>query len=156
MTRSKFWHQRGEAFAALGECGPKALPLLRQMLRDDSYDQYQVAPAIIVAAGDDAGREMTEVLQAEVAFWTKAAPTLPQGWWNSLNPEDQRRAYQNRYSLLLPALASIGELRYQPGRAAVQELHDLWVSCPQYDDKAGLNQITEACDKTLDKLGALR
>lgn len=95
---------------------------------------------------------MTALLKEELAFWRKEAPTLEVGWWNGLKPQAKREQYQNRYGILGPALRTVTELHYVPAREVVQELRDLWVSLPQLNDKSGLNQITEECDKASEAL----
>jgi hypothetical protein len=152
MAKGKYWHQRHEAIAALGNCGPAAVVCLRQMLRTYGNETGEVTSALARAAGENAGPEMTAVLEEDVAFWKSVAADLPVGWWNNLSSEQKRHQCQSRYCILGPAMGSVVALHYSPARKPVLELRDLWVSLPQLNDKSGLNQITEGCNQALLKL----
>jgi hypothetical protein len=149
MTKGKYWHQRKESLAAMGDCGPAALPALHGLLREHGGDTSDLTTAIGRAARDDAGREMTTLLGEELAFWRKEAPALPIGWWNHLQPESRLTLYRSRYGILGPAMTKLSDLHYLPARDVVRDLRDLWLSLPQLNDKSGLDQITEQADKLL-------
>ena len=150
MARGKYWHQRHEALALMGECGPAALPILRQMMREYGRDTSTVAAALAKAAGESAGAEMTTVLKEELEFWRKTAPGLPVGWWNNL-PENRERL-QHRYGILQPALDAVSTSHLAAAQEVVRDLRDLWISLPQLNDKSGLDQITDKCNKVLKAL----
>jgi hypothetical protein len=91
-------------------------------------------------------------LKKELAFWQATAPGLPIGWWNSLKPDDQRVYYTQRYGVLAPTIRAVVSQHYTPGREVVLQLRDLWTSLPQLNDKSGLNEMTERCNKALQEL----
>jgi hypothetical protein len=152
MAKSELWHQRREAIAAMGKCGPAAGPTLQKLLRHYGKNTPQLVEALAQAAGDQAGAEMTALLQKELIFWRGAAPDLPVGWWNS--EMENQEEYQSRYCILQSALKTIEETHCVAARDVVRQMRDLWVSLPQLDDKSGLDQVTKDCNRVLNILDA--
>ena len=148
MITSNNWYQRHEAIAVLGECGPPALPVLRRPLLDGGGDSVLITGALIHAAGENAGAEMTLLLSQEVAFWRKEAPGLPVGWWNKLEPAERRERLLNHFMILNPALTALAGLQFEPARPVVREFRDLWTSMPQLNEPGG-SEIPPLCDKIL-------
>jgi hypothetical protein len=118
------------------------------MLRDDRYDQADLVRAIAGAAGPQAGKELTAILQEELAYWKAMGPKLKAGWWNA-DPAEPREALRNRYTILDTDLRVLASLSYQPARDIVTQIRAFWSSLPQLNDKSGLDQIIEECDKVL-------
>lgn len=150
LSAGAYWHERKEAFAALGACGQASLGPLRDMLRDDRYEQSDLVRAIADAAGPDAGKEMTAILQDELAYWKTTAPTLKSGWWNA-DPAERRQLLRNRYDLLDTPLRVLTKLPYQPSRDIVVQVRDFWSSLQQLSN---VSQITEECNQVLKALDA--
>jgi len=154
LAKLSVWECRREAVAALGGCGRAGLPMLHEMLHDGHFDQTGVVNAIGTASGDGAGDEMKAILTAEAEFWTHAAPGLPVGWWNNVEPGDRREALRNQYELLSAALNQVAKLHYAPALEVIQSLRNLWLSFPQLNDKLGFDPITNACDAALKAIDA--
>lgn len=152
MAKSELWYQRREAIAAMGQCGPAAGLTLQKLLRHYGKNTPQLVEALAQAAGDNAGAEMTALLQKELIFWKWAAPDLPVGWWNS--EMENGEEYRGRYCILESALKTIEETHCVAARDVVRQLRDLWVSLPQLNDKSGLDQVTKDCDRVLSILDA--
>lgn len=150
MAAGRYAELRQAAFGGLAECGKPALPVIREMIYDDSYDQTSAVSILAKIAGEDAGPEMTRILKKELVFWRKLGPSLQVGWWNGkgLQP-DEMSLYRNCYCRLGACVASLHGLKYKPAADAVKDLRALWTSFPQLDDKSGLNAITEGCDRYL-------
>lgn len=149
MAAGSYSYERKEAFEALGGCGKPALPMLREMLRYDRYDQSRLVHAIADAAGSDAGMEMTAILQDELTYWKSVSPTLEVGWGNA-DPTDRRQVLRNHYDLLDTGLRVLSKLPYQPSRDVVVQIRDFWSSLPQLNE---LNQIVNECDQVLKGIG---
>ena len=140
-----------EMIVGLRDAGPKALPALRKMLKDDSLG-YLVPEAMAKAGGASVGAELTEVLKHELAFWKKTSPTLQKGWWNGagLNWENVD-PLRNRYSKAMGVLRALQDIRFAPSREAVIDFRDHWRSIPQLRE-VGNDQMAQACDEVLKAL----
>ncbi len=146
-------HEQQLVPAARGDCGgrgvwPPALPVLRRPLLDGGGDSVLITGALIHAAGENPGAEMTLLLSHEVAFWRKEAPGLPVGWWNKLEPAERRERLLNHFMILNPALTALAGLQFEPARPVVREFRDLWTSMPQLNEPGG-SEIPPLCDKIL-------
>jgi hypothetical protein len=105
---------------------------------------------LVKAGGKDVGRELTIMLEQELAFWQKTGPQLPLGWWNGGGlPWAEVERLRNRYSVTLEAVRGIGVARYREGQKVVTTLRDYWRSLPQLEDRSGLDQMSQECDRLL-------
>lgn len=155
FTNSENYFARQFAFASFGVCGPEALPILREMLKEESNMQLHqhVIKAMTAAAPDRIGEELVTILKDETAFWKITGPNLKPGWWNDFSVGDEKRKrLQDRYGKVLEILYSLRKLKYVPCKSAVAEFRDFWRSLPQLEDRSGLNQMSEACDHVLREL----
>lgn len=155
FVTNKLWHARGDAFALLGKCGEPALPVLRSMLSDTNLvtQSDAVISTLGRAGGLKVGAEMLEILEVEIQFWKRRAQKLETGWWNGAGLSGtEAAALRNRYTKLGAALAVLRELKYRASKTAVTELRDFWRALPQLEDRSGLNQMSERCDKILKEL----
>ncbi len=148
ITSGPYWRAREEAFAALGRCGPAALPLLRVILRDERLNQSDVIRALAAAAGPDAAKEFTGMLQDELAYWKSVGPSLKSGWWNA-DPAYKRSALQTHSNRLQASLCVLATIPDHPARDVVIQVRELWSSLPQLNDKSSVNQVIKACDEAL-------
>jgi hypothetical protein len=147
MAASKYRRQQREAIAAMGQCGPAALPILKKILRQYGQNTPELMEALAQAAGDRAGEEMTVLVKKELTFWRRAAPDLPIGWRNSL--PDNRDKYLERYSILRKALKGVGQAHHVAARDLVREVKDFWASLPQLSDDPRTNEMILECDRVL-------
>ena len=147
---SDLYYARDLAFAELQKCGKAALPVLRRMLRDQTIlkAHSEVIKSLAVAGGDEVADELTTVVREELTFWKETGPRLRHGWWNDIN-ELETEVLRNRYSKVLEALYSLRKLKVASCKEVVIEFRDFWRSLPQLEDKSGLNQMSEECDKIL-------
>jgi len=158
LTKDAYGQASRESLIALGKCGKPALPVLKEMIGNDAYDQHNVVDAIAEASGADAGREITAILEKELAFWKTKGPELAVGWWNDtgglLNTESWERLnkLRSRYGILHGGLWALEKQPYPPSRELVTQIRDFWISLPQLDDKSGLNQISQICEQILEVL----
>jgi len=152
---SDLWYARREAFETLGACGAEALPVLRKMLEDNSLSRQHsyLVRALVKAGGVGVGPELTRLVGQELAFWKKTGPNLQVGWWNGAGLKgDEVERLRDRYGVVLEALYGLQETRVADSRQVVTAFRDFWRSLPQLEDRSGLNQMSEACDRVLEKL----
>jgi len=124
-------HQRDWALWALACCGQPAVPILKDLLAKHPADGRLVVRYLYRAAGEDAGRVMTEVVQDELAFWKTGGPKLPAGWGNDARvAETTRREWWRRQEVLQDALEVIERMDYGDARPILVELRDLWKTLP--------------------------
>jgi hypothetical protein len=150
---SDLYYARDLAFAELQKCGKSALPVLRRMLSDQTIlkSHSEVIKSLTAAGGDEVADELTSIVKGELEFWKDVGPRLRVGWWNDINnPETE--VLRNRYSKILESLYSLRKLKTPGCKEIVTELRDFWRSLPQLEDKSGLTQMSEACDKVLEVL----
>jgi hypothetical protein len=155
LAGSPLYQVREAAFQQLGKAGKGALPVLRRMLGDTSLARHHgdVVQALAHAGGMAAGSDLKAIVERELAFWKKEGPNLKVGWWNGggLNDEKCERL-RNRYSVALQALRGLAEVRFDDSKKVVREFRDFWRSLPQLEDRSGLNQMSQECDRVLSRL----
>lgn len=148
-------NMREAALEGIAACGKDGLPVVREMLADESYDQRSVIDTLVKAGGKDSGAEITAILKQELEYWRKLGPSLQIGWWNGTGlKSEERTLYQNRYGRLYACLYNLRALKYAEASETVEAVRDFWQSLPQLDDKSGLNQISEECDAILKTLAS--
>jgi hypothetical protein len=150
---SESYYARDVAFAELQKCRKAALPVLRKMLGDQTIlkRHSEVIKTLSAAGGDEVAAELTTIVREELGFWQETGPRLRDGWWNNMN-EPETEVLRNRYSKVLEALYSLRKLKPVGCKEVVTEFRDFWRSLPQLEDKSGLTQMSEACDKILQEL----
>ena len=147
---SDLYYARDLAFAELQKCSKAALPVLRRMLGDETLLKVhsEVIKSLAAAGGDEVADELIAIVREEFGFWKETGPRLRGDWWNDINkPETQ--VLRDRYCKVLEALYSLRKLRVASCKEVVTEFRDFWRSLPQLEDKSGLNQMSEECDKIL-------
>lgn len=158
FVHDPLYQVRASALDELEKCGRQALPVLRNLLSDLSYEDihYDVVTALAKAGGTQVGEDLTRLVAAELAFWRRVAPGLQDGWWNGAGFDslDEVEPLRNRYSKAYRALVALKELRYALCESVVIEFRDFWRSLPQLEDKSGLDQMSKACDEVLHALGS--
>ncbi len=140
------------AFDILTGCGEAALPVLREILADGSQARVHrgAMKALAAVGGESVAPELTEIVSKELAFWKKTAPTLQVGWWNGAGFSlEQAQPLRGRYCVVLEALRALVNIKAPACRGAVTEFRDFWRSLPQLEDKSGLNQMSQTCDRIL-------
>jgi hypothetical protein len=147
---SDLYYARDLAFAELQKCGKAALPVLRRMLGDETVLKVhsEVIKSLAAALGDEVTEELIAIVREELGFWHETGPRLRHGWWNDIN-KPETEVLRNRYSKVLEALYSLRKLNAVSCKEVVTEFRDFWRSLPQLEDKSGLNQMSEECDKIL-------
>ncbi len=138
-----------EAFDILSDAKKPALPYLRRMLVDNTYERYRekILKAMVVAGGASVAPDFVTLIEQELAYWQMVAPTLPVGWWNDNGVGRAELRY--RYGQVLHVLHALRELKYEPSREAVTALRDYWRSVPQLVE---IEQILESSDAVLRSL----
>lgn len=150
---SDFHLAQEKAFDELKKCGESALPVLRKMLKDQSLLKIHadVIETLATVGGEKVGNELTEIVKQEMSFWKETAPKLSEGWWNEINNPDTE-SLRNRYSKVLEAIRQLRNLKFGNCKKVVTQFRDFWRSLPQLEDKSGLSQMSEECDKLLQEL----
>lgn len=153
LASSALYYARDLAFTELQKCGKAALPVLRQMLSDQTVLRLhpEVLKSLAAAGGDEVADEITAVVREELAFWQETGPRLKNGWWNTIN-EPETEVLRDRYGKVLQALYCLTKLKPVGCKEVVIEFRDFWRSLPPLGDKRGLDQMSEACDVVLRSL----
>jgi len=149
---SESWHAQHDGFKALGKCGEAAAPIVDAILADDRMLKHhgKAIECLGNALGDKATGRILETLREDTKFWQKTAPSLPVGWWNSSDLDRVKIGrLQTRYSRLVALLRTLAAHPDASAESDVKKLRDFWRSLPQLEDKSGLNQISENCDRVL-------
>ena len=154
FTTSGLYYARDLAFAELQKCGPAALPVLRRMLKDPTLLNLHgsVIKALTSVGGEKVADELTALVKDELEFWKVTGPRLNNEWWNGGEDAARREMLRDRYGKVLEALYSLRKLRAVGCKDVVTEFRDFWRSLPQLEDKRGLTQMSEECDKILSEL----
>jgi len=152
LVHSEVLPARVAAFEELERCGEAALPVLRELLRDESLPRHaEVVRIMARVGGDRVGPELTALVVNELEHWRQVAPSLQPDWWNDLSARpEQTSALRERYMVLLEALRGLKEIRYRGAEGVATELRDFWRSLPQLEDPRGLDQMSKECDSLLE------
>jgi hypothetical protein len=140
------------AIKTLAGGGKKALPVLRNMLADESLEKYHgpVVGSLAKAGGAEIASEVATMLEQESSFWKKTGPTLKENWWNGAGLQWQDvEKLRNRYSKTLAVMQAVGEIRSDGARKTLIDFRDFWNSLPQLGELAGFDDIFE---RALDRL----
>jgi len=105
------------------------------------------------------------MLSADLAFWKEFAPSLKNGWWNGegitatngywkgdKEAEQKLERLGNRYGRTLHILYALQKIRCPECVEPVTKFRDFWRSLSQLEDRSGLTQMSEACDRVLKPL----
>jgi len=140
------------ALEALGKLGEGALPTLRQLLADDALSTWHddIIRALAAAGGAQVAPELVAIVEEELAFWTRRAPKLKEGWWNA-DPADERGALRDHYGKLIAALRALRPLHHAPAREVVAKTRAIWQSHVALNT-IGNRQIVQECDRVLREL----
>jgi hypothetical protein len=146
---------RLEALQGLGKTGSPALPAIRRILDKPPipYDSRDLIRAFEQASGENAGRELTERLRHDLAYWRATGPSLRKGWWNKdATPQAPLR---EKYEETIQLVRALDHEHYRPAAAGTAaELRDFWTSLPQLNDASGLNQMAKECDQLVRHLSS--
>jgi hypothetical protein len=141
------YDRKDEAFVELGRCGPKALPILRKFLSGPAnYSQYHAVMAFAESGGKDVGAELASMLEEELAYWKKVAPTLKLGWYTGSDHEPSQRFTKLNAFIYLYETQRIPELR-----KTLSVTRDLLRTFPTSRSNQ-LDQMGDATAKVLDRL----
>ena len=153
FSTSSLYYASEVAFAEMQKCGDAALGVLRRMLNDQSLLRVhrKVIESMADIGGEKVGDELTQIVKEELEFWKATGPGLKEGWWNEID-QPETDALRNRYGRVYAALYSLRKLGFSGCKESIIEFRDFWRSLPQLEDKSGLNQISEECDKILNSL----
>jgi hypothetical protein len=141
--------KKDEAFAELGECGDKAVPVLRKFVQGPlNFQQPYAVAALARAGGKDVVPELTKMLEQELDYWKKTAPDLKKGWWQSGQGEPWMRYGKLGALVNVYATHKDGDLR-----KAVEATRDLFRKLPVFEEDKGISRIADECDRVLDGKG---
>jgi hypothetical protein len=148
LLRFESYYVGNAAIETLGQSGENTLPVLRKLLKDESWTRYhpEVCHALAKAGRQKAGPDLTTVVEQELAFWKERGPGLKPNWWNGegLEREEVERL-RSRYSKVHSALEALREIRFPACRDTVKAFRDCWQSLGE----ATISQLSEACDAIL-------
>jgi hypothetical protein len=139
------YDRKEEAFAALAECGKKAVPSLRKFLEGPANHQQKYAIAAMAkAGGKEVVGELNTMLEGELAYWKKTGPTLEKGWWFKTDGEPWKR-----FGNLMALLGVYGQIPTPVLRNNIVAARDFFRTLPAIDDDTGIGSISEYCDRLL-------
>jgi hypothetical protein len=149
FVQSPVYQARQAAFKELAGCGRAALPVLRELLNDDSAIEYRddVIDTLEAAGGKAIGPDLTAVVEKETAFWKATGPSLKPGWWNGEGFEsiEQVEPLRTRWGVVHQALTALADIRYPGCEKAVSDFRDVIGSMPQLY----FEQTSQICDRVL-------
>ena len=158
-VEAKSFFVRTEAFQGISQCGDAAIPVLRDILKDEALIRVhgEAVKSLAQTKGIDAVPILVELIDGELTFWKETAPGLPVGWWNGTGGNAIRQEYlRSRYGRVVQAVFALDRNPDPRAAEVVTNLRDFWRSLPQLDDRSGLNQISESCTSLLKKLSRNR
>jgi len=137
--------RKEEAFAELGLCGTKAVPVLRKILEGKpSHDHKCAVAAMVQAGGSEVVPELAKMIELEVTWWAENGPKLEKGWWFNTDSEAWKR-YGRLFAL-------VDVYRNQPTtelRKQVIAVRDLMRNLPPVDADRGIASMSAHCEKVL-------
>jgi hypothetical protein len=138
--------RKDEAFAELGDCGDKAVPVLRKFVQGPlNFQQPDAVAALARAGGKDVVPELTKMLDQELDYWKKTAPDLKKGWWQSGQGEPWMR--YNKLGALVRVYATHKDADL---RKSVEAVRDLFRKQRVFEEDKGISRIADECDRVLD------
>ena len=158
-VEAKSFFVRTAAFHGISQCGDAAIPVLRDILKDEALIRVhgEAVKSLAQTKGIDAVPILVELIDGELTFWKETAPGLPVGWWNGTGGDAIRQEYlRSRYGRVVQAVFALDRNPDPRAAEVVTNLRDFWRSLPQLDDRSGLNQISESCTSQLKKLSRNR
>ena len=159
FARHELYQVRQEAFKQLMKCDRAALPVLRRMLADDTLlDIHSSLVAVMAEAGkNEAGPDLTGILEKDLKFWKNAGPVLEKGWWNGAGFDSWEKAVplRNRYSRDYEAILALKNRPQRNSELLLTEFRDFWNSLPQLAE-IGSEQLGQALDEALTELDRLK
>ena len=132
--------------STLGRSGPKSMPALRGLLKDDSklHHYAWVLGALVEAGGDAAGPDLTEILKLELAVWKKNGPRLVPGWWDGKGIGfGEAFGLRTNYDRAGYALHLLAKVKHAGCREVVTEFRDLWRTLPARGRRASTSCATQ-------------
>jgi hypothetical protein len=138
------YDRKDEAFTLLGECGPKAVPVLRKVLDAKvSFDHQYAVAALARAGGPDIVPELARMIEAELVYWAETGPKLQKGWWGG-DTEPWKRHTK--------LFALIDTYKVHPRAALEKQLlavRRLMRNLPVVDADSGIASLSARCDALL-------
>ncbi len=140
---SKIYPARMFALEELGKAGPGAVSTIGEMLDDPAFAEQsrELIRAMVQAGGDGAGSELNRRLEAELAFWKTAEPTLSRGWWNRDSSLVSQSPLQARYGRTYELIYGVELAKYKGALNTAIQMRDLWRTIPLMDERDDRNQI---------------
>ena len=141
--------RKDDALEALGQCGAKALPVIREFMngRPISLQRERAIPALVAAGGESVLPELSAKLNGELAYWKHVAPTLKNGWWFNTNGEPCIRHHR------VEQLAAVFTTHpYPDTKPTLVALRDLFRSSPALDDDDRIGRVSDHLDRALERL----
>ncbi|MEO0476912.1 MAG: hypothetical protein AAF085_13220 [Planctomycetota bacterium] len=134
---------KDKAISLLAKCGEPAVSVLRRYVNGQpiSHQRVQAIPAFVEAAGPPVLIELNEMLEAELAYWTKTAPDLEKGWWFDSSDEDSIR--HSRVSQLAVVFS---KHLHPPALTTLISLRDLFRNTPAIEDDDRIGRVSESLD----------
>jgi hypothetical protein len=137
--------RKEEAFALLGECGPKAVPALRKLLEGKpTHDHKYAVAAMATAGGKEVVPELAKMIELEIAYWAETGPKLEKGWWFNTDSEAWKR-----HGKLCAFVESYRTHPTSALRKQVVAVRDLMRNLPVVDADRGIASISAQCDRVL-------
>jgi hypothetical protein len=139
------YDRKEEAFAELGLCGPKAVPVLRKLLEGKpTHDHKYAVAALARAGGRDIAVELAKIIESEVTWWAENGPKLEKGWWFNTDSEAWKR-----HGRLFALIEVYRDRPTTEMRKQVVAVRDLMRNLPVVDTDRGIASMSAHCDKVL-------
>lgn len=135
-------------FKELEKCGTIALPVLRELLEDESIsDRHdEIVDVFARVGGNSVEGELVDMLAAQLRFWERNTPGLRDDWLCYVS----RDGPCHKYDKTLHILGALKTVRSEECETLVTELRNLWSSVPKLTQ---YKSVVNACDAILRQLG---
>jgi hypothetical protein len=152
FVRSSIYLAKETSLKQLAGCGKAALPVLRDLLNDESTvkERADIIDTLEAAGGNAIGPDLTAIVEKETVFWKATGSSLKSGWWNGQGFEslEQVEPLRTRWLVVDQALLSLEDTRYDGCEKAVTEFRDVLRSMPQLY----MEHTSRICDQILRNL----
>lgn len=137
------------AIEELGKCGPKAVGVLRGIIKGPhDYRQCPAITAFAAAGGAGELSELDTMLDAEFDYWKRTAPTLKRHWWV---PGDTWNKEANiRYANLMALVKTLNHRGHPAARKKTEAIRDLFRAQPVLQGDQGITRMSDYCEFILE------
>jgi hypothetical protein len=128
-----------EAHDVLAKCGKAALPVLRDLVADESRaDRYSFLATLVQAGGKDAVPELERLLADEKVYWNNLG----------MNLDDKHKIDRPRVEFLVEILTHLRKSGYADRRGLVEAVRDQFRDHPILGDHGKTGEVDQSASRS--------